>query len=205
MGSQGMRSNGERSSSSFKGTEIIKSSVFLFVLLSPGFRFIILDFHLAHCWGLKYTVAGGFPCENTRDALIVQPSFEVGQQASQPDSISQAQVKCTVKLVDCGVLPPSLHLAEFPLHHLTSHSIPFSLGIGSLQASYADYEPSLVALLLLGIPSVSDVLISPQGYEDWLRHKADNEVNKYPVTVLEGGRRIRKESEKIKVTLYIHG
>uniref|UniRef100_A0A3Q3W1N7 Phospholipid-transporting ATPase n=1 Tax=Mola mola TaxID=94237 RepID=A0A3Q3W1N7_MOLML len=38
-----------------------------------------------------------------------------------------------------------------------------------------------------------------QGYEDWLRHKADNEVNKNPVNVLEGGRRIRKESEKIKV------
>ncbi|XP_033949584.1 phospholipid-transporting ATPase 11C isoform X1 [Pseudochaenichthys georgianus] len=38
-----------------------------------------------------------------------------------------------------------------------------------------------------------------QGYEDWLRHKADNEVNKYPVTVLEQGRRVRKESEKIKV------
>ncbi len=41
----------------------------------------------------------------------------------------------------------------------------------------------------------------PQGYEDWLRHKADNEVNKYLVTVLEDGRRIRKESEKIKVPL----
>ncbi|XP_061900300.1 phospholipid-transporting ATPase IG isoform X3 [Entelurus aequoreus] len=38
-----------------------------------------------------------------------------------------------------------------------------------------------------------------QGYEDWLRHKADNEVNKYPVTVLENGRRLRKDSEKIKV------
>ncbi|XP_005723038.1 phospholipid-transporting ATPase IG isoform X2 [Pundamilia nyererei] len=38
-----------------------------------------------------------------------------------------------------------------------------------------------------------------QGYEDWLRHKADNEVNKYRVTVLEDGRRIQKESEKIKV------
>uniref|UniRef100_A0A3B4B0B6 Phospholipid-transporting ATPase n=1 Tax=Periophthalmus magnuspinnatus TaxID=409849 RepID=A0A3B4B0B6_9GOBI len=37
-----------------------------------------------------------------------------------------------------------------------------------------------------------------QGYEDWLRHKADNEVNKYLVTVLEDGQRIRKESEKIK-------
>ncbi|KAG7484284.1 hypothetical protein MATL_G00047960 [Megalops atlanticus] len=38
-----------------------------------------------------------------------------------------------------------------------------------------------------------------QGYEDWLRHKADNEVNKYPVTVLEEGQCTRKESEKIKV------
>ncbi|KAL6117436.1 atp11c [Pungitius sinensis] len=38
-----------------------------------------------------------------------------------------------------------------------------------------------------------------QGYEDWLRHKADNEVNKYPVTVLEQGERTRKDSEKIKV------
>lgn len=43
----------------------------------------------------------------------------------------------------------------------------------------------------------------PQGYEDWLRHKADNEVNKYPVTVLEDGLRIPKESEKIKVPFYI--
>uniref|UniRef100_A0A7N8XSM5 Phospholipid-transporting ATPase n=1 Tax=Mastacembelus armatus TaxID=205130 RepID=A0A7N8XSM5_9TELE len=38
-----------------------------------------------------------------------------------------------------------------------------------------------------------------QGYEDWLRHRADYEVNKYPVTVLENGQRIRKESENIKV------
>lgn len=50
---------------------------------------------------------------------------------------------------------------------------------------------------------VSDLDMLPQGYEDWLRHKADNEVNKYPVTVLEGGRRIPKESEKIKVTVYL--
>ncbi|XP_073676048.1 phospholipid-transporting ATPase IG isoform X2 [Garra rufa] len=38
-----------------------------------------------------------------------------------------------------------------------------------------------------------------QGYEDWLRHKADYEVNKYSVTVLEDGRSVKKESEKIKV------
>lgn len=50
---------------------------------------------------------------------------------------------------------------------------------------------------------VSDFDMLLQGYEDWLRHKADNEVNKYPVTVLENGCRIRKESEKIKVHLYL--
>uniref|UniRef100_A0A146X6U7 Phospholipid-transporting ATPase n=1 Tax=Fundulus heteroclitus TaxID=8078 RepID=A0A146X6U7_FUNHE len=38
-----------------------------------------------------------------------------------------------------------------------------------------------------------------QGYEDWLRHKADREVNEYLVTVLEDGQRIRKQSAKIKV------
>ncbi|KAM4733128.1 phospholipid-transporting ATPase 11C isoform 6-T8 [Anableps anableps] len=38
-----------------------------------------------------------------------------------------------------------------------------------------------------------------QGYEDWLRHKADREVNDYPVSVLEDGRRIRKRSKKLKV------
>lgn len=38
-----------------------------------------------------------------------------------------------------------------------------------------------------------------QGYEDWLRHKADREVNEYPVSVLEDGQMIRKQSETIKV------
>ncbi|XP_069049828.1 phospholipid-transporting ATPase IG isoform X2 [Lepisosteus oculatus] len=38
-----------------------------------------------------------------------------------------------------------------------------------------------------------------QGYEDWLRHKADNEVNKYQVTVLAKGGKVRTESERIKV------
>ncbi|XP_030873850.1 phospholipid-transporting ATPase IG, partial [Leptonychotes weddellii] len=38
-----------------------------------------------------------------------------------------------------------------------------------------------------------------QGYEDWLRHRADNEVNKSTVYIIENGKRVRKESEKIKV------
>uniref|UniRef100_H3AJ65 Phospholipid-transporting ATPase n=1 Tax=Latimeria chalumnae TaxID=7897 RepID=H3AJ65_LATCH len=38
-----------------------------------------------------------------------------------------------------------------------------------------------------------------QGYEDWLRHRADNEVNKSHVCVVENGKCVEKESEKIKV------
>ncbi|NXU48658.1 AT11C ATPase, partial [Turnix velox] len=38
-----------------------------------------------------------------------------------------------------------------------------------------------------------------QGYEDWLRHRADNEVNKSTVFVVENAKQVQKESEKIKV------
>lgn len=95
----------------FLETEIIKSNVFPFVPLCPCFRFIIVDFHLVPSWGLEYTVVGGFPWETRGDPLIVQPSFEVGQRASLPGSISRAQVKFVVKLVDCGTMPTSLCLA----------------------------------------------------------------------------------------------
>lgn len=61
---------------------------------------------------------------------------------------------------------------------------------------------TFVLFVVLSKSRKYDFDMPPQGYEDWLRHKADNEVNKYPVTVLEDGRRIRKESEKIKVPSY---
>ncbi|XP_038604502.1 phospholipid-transporting ATPase IG isoform X2 [Tachyglossus aculeatus] len=38
-----------------------------------------------------------------------------------------------------------------------------------------------------------------QGYEDWLRHRADNEVNKSIIYTIENAERVKKESEKIKV------
>ncbi|XP_063288057.1 phospholipid-transporting ATPase IG isoform X2 [Pelobates fuscus] len=38
-----------------------------------------------------------------------------------------------------------------------------------------------------------------QGYEDWLRHRADREVNKSTVYVIENSKCVKKESEKIKV------
>uniref|UniRef100_A0A3Q2YSF4 Phospholipid-transporting ATPase n=1 Tax=Hippocampus comes TaxID=109280 RepID=A0A3Q2YSF4_HIPCM len=38
-----------------------------------------------------------------------------------------------------------------------------------------------------------------QGYEDWLRHKADNAVNQCPVHVLQHGKVICKQSRKLRV------
>ncbi|ETE61089.1 putative phospholipid-transporting ATPase IG, partial [Ophiophagus hannah] len=37
-----------------------------------------------------------------------------------------------------------------------------------------------------------------QGYEDWLRHRADKEVNKSAVFVIENGDSVKKECEKVK-------
>lgn len=60
-------------------------------------------------------MVGGFPCENMRDALIVQPSFEPGQPSGLLDSHSQAQLNYIVKLVVCEMLP--LFLSS-PFRHL---------------------------------------------------------------------------------------
>ncbi|XP_053328635.1 phospholipid-transporting ATPase IG isoform X1 [Spea bombifrons] len=38
-----------------------------------------------------------------------------------------------------------------------------------------------------------------QGYEDWLRHRADREVNKSTVYIIENSKCVKKECEKIKV------
>uniref|UniRef100_A0A4W5PPB4 Uncharacterized protein n=1 Tax=Hucho hucho TaxID=62062 RepID=A0A4W5PPB4_9TELE len=38
-----------------------------------------------------------------------------------------------------------------------------------------------------------------QGYEDWLRHKADNAINQCPVHEVQHGNVIRKQSRKLRV------
>ncbi|XP_032361862.1 probable phospholipid-transporting ATPase IH isoform X3 [Etheostoma spectabile] len=38
-----------------------------------------------------------------------------------------------------------------------------------------------------------------QGYEDWLRHKADNAINQCPVHVVENGKVVGKQSRKLRV------
>uniref|UniRef100_A0A8C9ZL64 Phospholipid-transporting ATPase n=1 Tax=Sander lucioperca TaxID=283035 RepID=A0A8C9ZL64_SANLU len=38
-----------------------------------------------------------------------------------------------------------------------------------------------------------------QGYEDWLRHKADNAINQCPVHVVENGKVVCKQSRKLRV------
>ncbi|XP_026572468.1 phospholipid-transporting ATPase IG isoform X1 [Pseudonaja textilis] len=52
-----------------------------------------------------------------------------------------------------------------------------------------------------GLPLFFVIIITAikQGYEDWLRHRADKEVNKSAVFVIENGDSVKKECEKIKV------
>ncbi|XP_065121292.1 phospholipid-transporting ATPase IH-like isoform X1 [Paramisgurnus dabryanus] len=38
-----------------------------------------------------------------------------------------------------------------------------------------------------------------QGYEDWIRHKADNSTNQCPVHVIQHGKVVRKQSQKLRV------
>uniref|UniRef100_A0AAY4CRE9 Phospholipid-transporting ATPase n=1 Tax=Denticeps clupeoides TaxID=299321 RepID=A0AAY4CRE9_9TELE len=38
-----------------------------------------------------------------------------------------------------------------------------------------------------------------QGYEDWLRHKADNSINQCPVHIIQHGKVVRKQSRKLRV------
>ncbi|KAL4656941.1 putative phospholipid-transporting ATPase IH isoform X2 [Arapaima gigas] len=38
-----------------------------------------------------------------------------------------------------------------------------------------------------------------QGYEDWLRHKADNAINQCPVHIIQHGKVVRKQSYKLRV------
>lgn len=40
----------------------------------------------------------------------------------------------------------------------------------------------------------------PQGYEDWLRHKADNAMNQCPVHFIQHGKLVRKQSRKLRVS-----
>ncbi|KAG9348658.1 hypothetical protein JZ751_028975 [Albula glossodonta] len=80
-----------------------------------------------------------------------------------------------VSLLSSGIfLEESLNL----IHHLTWHRM-------------AEKSPDNV--LNRNTPSL--------GYEDWLRHKADNAINQCPVHVIQHGKVVRKQSRKLRVSL----
>lgn len=45
------------------------------------------------------------------------------------------------------------------------------------------------------------VLFLSQGYEDWLRHKADCSINECPVDVVQQGKVVRTQSHKLRVRM----
>ncbi|XP_067569497.1 phospholipid-transporting ATPase IH isoform X6 [Pseudorca crassidens] len=57
-------------------------------------------------------------------------------------------------------------------------------------------SPVTSGLPLLFVITVTAV---KQGYEDWLRHKADSAVNQCPVHFVQHGRLVRKQSRKLRV------
>uniref|UniRef100_A0A8B9GDU1 Phospholipid-transporting ATPase n=1 Tax=Amazona collaria TaxID=241587 RepID=A0A8B9GDU1_9PSIT len=52
-----------------------------------------------------------------------------------------------------------------------------------------------------GLPLLFVITVTAikQGYEDWLRHKADNAMNQYPVHFIQHGKLVRKQSRKLRV------
>ncbi|XP_032878178.1 probable phospholipid-transporting ATPase IH isoform X1 [Amblyraja radiata] len=52
-----------------------------------------------------------------------------------------------------------------------------------------------------GLPLFFVIIVTAvkQGYEDWLRHKADNAVNKCPVHIIQDGKLVQKQSYKVQV------
>ncbi|KAG9339493.1 hypothetical protein JZ751_023633 [Albula glossodonta] len=46
-------------------------------------------------------------------------------------------------------------------------------------------------------------IVSSKGYEDWLRHKADNAINQCPVHFIQHGKVVRKQSRKLRVMMYL--
>uniref|UniRef100_A0A8C4XVE3 ATPase phospholipid transporting 11A n=1 Tax=Falco tinnunculus TaxID=100819 RepID=A0A8C4XVE3_FALTI len=52
-----------------------------------------------------------------------------------------------------------------------------------------------------GLPLLFVITVTAikQGYEDWLRHKADNAMNQCPVHFIQHGKLVRKQSRKLRV------
>ncbi|XP_015273462.1 PREDICTED: phospholipid-transporting ATPase IG isoform X1 [Gekko japonicus] len=52
-----------------------------------------------------------------------------------------------------------------------------------------------------GLPLFFVIIVTAikQGYEDWLRHRADREVNKSTVLVIEDGKRVKKDCDTVQV------
>ncbi|KAK9401776.1 putative phospholipid-transporting ATPase IH [Crotalus adamanteus] len=54
-----------------------------------------------------------------------------------------------------------------------------------------------------GLPLFFVIIVTAikQGYEDWLRHKADNAMNQCPVHFIRHGKLVRKQSRKLRVRI----
>lgn len=85
--------------------------------------------------------------------------------------------------------------SAFLRHHSHRHQT------GEIQALFINVAVRVIC------PRLNPFCVSPplrQGYEDWLRHKADNSVNQCPVHVVQHGKVVRKQSRKLRVWNTVH-
>lgn len=59
----------------------------------------------------------------------------------------------------------------------------------------------LFSLSLSLTPGIRLAAFLSQGYEDWLRHKADCSINECPVDVVQQGKVVRTQSHKLRVRM----
>lgn len=60
--------------------------------------------------------------------------------------------------------------------------------------------PFILQSCCLSLSLAASLLLS-QGYEDWLRHKADCSINECPVDVVQQGKVVRTQSHKLRVRM----
>ncbi|KAI8514226.1 putative phospholipid-transporting ATPase IF, partial [Branchiostoma belcheri] len=75
----------------------------------------------------------------------------------------------------------------------------YFLCVGIIQLSLGDDTPVSPVTSIMPLVFVVFVTAIKQGYEDWLRHKADNEVNKSPVHVIRQDELVEIMSQDIRV------
>ncbi|RMC22033.1 hypothetical protein DUI87_02904 [Hirundo rustica rustica] len=122
------------------------------------------------------------------------------QTVPNPAKSAPVQAMGCQLIQECAVGDSVKSLAEIQIDNIHSTSCIHQEGHLVIKGDQVIVDtPTSPVTSGLPLFFVITVTAIKQGYEDWLRHRADNEVNKSNIFVVENAKQVRKESEKIKV------